>query len=87
MNNMNSLIIEGNVSRDVVMHDVGFPNVDFEISVERRFKNNEGNWETETCYFTVVCFGNMAESVQKFAKLERGVRVVGRYNNPHLQTG
>lgn len=77
MNMLNSLIMEGVVTRELTDN----PDCkDFEIAVSRFYKNAEGELNEEKSFFTVELYGNMAERgiiVRNIYK-DRGVRVVGR---------
>ena len=77
MNMLNSLILEGVVTRELTDN----PDCkDFEIAVSRFYKNAEGGMKEEKSFFTVELYGNMAEHETIIRNLykDRGVRVVGR---------
>lgn len=76
MNQLNSLVLEGNVTKLVEAHENGMS--DFEIGVTREFQNTRGDKVKETSYFTIRVFGTMAKICEKNVKLNRGVRIVGR---------
>lgn len=80
MNNLNSLIIEGNVVRqgNVVEPTNGFKICSFPVAVNRWFKNKNGEGVTEVSYFDVEAYGKMAEICERQSTKGRGVRVVGR---------
>lgn len=76
MNMLNSLIIEGEVTRGLVT----LPDCkSFEIVTTRYYKKEEELVE-EKSYFTVELYGLMAESnvFERNIHVDRGVRVVGR---------
>jgi len=80
MNNLNSLIIEGNVVRqgNLVEPADGFKICSFPVAVNRWYKNKSGEGVTEVSYFEVEAYGRMAEVCEKQSTKGRGVRVVGR---------
>ncbi|SEP82361.1 single-strand DNA-binding protein [Treponema bryantii] len=78
MDQMNSLIIEGNVTREVAFHELGVPSADFEIGVARQYRDRNNQMQTEVSHFEILCYGNMAENVKRNAILNREIRVVGR---------
>ena len=80
MNQLNSIIIEGNVVRDAVLLEPseGFKVCKLCIAVNRFYKNKNDQASEEVSFFDVECFGKSAEYCQKKAIKGRGVRVVGR---------
>lgn len=80
MNQLNSIILEGNLVRDAVLSEPvpGFKVSKFTIAVNRFYKNHNGDGAEEVSYFDVEAYGNMAEYSEKKAKKGRGIRVVGR---------
>ena len=80
MNQLNSIIIEGNVVRDAVLLEPseGFKVCKLSIAVNRFYKNKNDQAAEEVSFFDVECFGKSAEYCQKKAIKGRGVRVVGR---------
>lgn len=77
MNQLNSIILEGNVVRKPQLKEGTVPYVEFNIDVHRYVRDKEEN--KEIAYrFTIVAYGIYAENVVKYAKKGRGVRVVGR---------
>ena len=80
MNNLNSLILEGNLVRDSVLSEPvpGFKKCHFTIGVNRFYKNKNNEDIQEASFFDVEAYGNMAEYCESKAKKGRGVRVVGR---------
>jgi len=80
MNQLNSLILEGNLVRDAVLAEPapGFKKCSFTMGVNRFYKNKKNEDVTEASFFDVEAYGNMAEYCGEKAKKGRGVRVVGR---------
>ena len=79
MNNLNSILIEGNLVRDPELKSTpsGTSICKFSIAVERWYKSGE-NMEKEVSYFDVESWAKMGEYVSAKAKKGRGCRVVGR---------
>jgi single-strand DNA-binding protein len=79
MNNLNSILIEGNLTRDpdLKASPKGTPLCTFSIATNRYFKQDSGT-EKEVGYFNVETWGRLAESAGNQGRKGRGVRVVGR---------
>ena len=79
MNNLNSILIEGNLIRDPEFRTTakGTALCKFSIATNRYYKQ-DGGAEKEVSYFDVETWSRLAESVNKLASRGRGVRVVGR---------
>jgi len=79
MNSLNSIIMEGNLTRDVEMKYLqsGVAVASFDIAVNRSFKKGDG-WEEEVSFFRIEAWGKLAESCNEYISKGRGVRVVGR---------
>ena len=80
MNQLNSLIIEGNVTRDPEYKETanGHKICNIPVAVNRFYKNTDGEGVNEVSFFNIETFGQMAESCQKNCEKGRGIRVVGR---------
>ena len=80
MNQLNSLIIEGNVTRTPVLREPaeGFKVCNIPLAVNRFYKNAKGEGVNEVSYFDVETYGKMAEVCMKNCDKGRGLRVVGR---------
>jgi single-strand DNA-binding protein len=73
----NQIIIVGNLTDDPELRYTpnGAAVVKFRVAVNRRFKDEAGNWKDgETSYFTVNAWRTLAENVAE--TLSRGTRVV-----------
>ena len=79
MNQLNSLILEGNLEGSVKYSegDSGIGQASFTISVRRYYKGKDGGNTEEVSYFDVQAYGNMTDLMRK-AKERQGLRVVGR---------
>ncbi len=81
MNNINCLIVEGNITRvpefKTTAH--GFPVCRLPIAVNHYYKKaNTDEYVDEVSYFDVETFGKLAEICAKFSQKGRGISVVGR---------
>jgi single-strand DNA-binding protein len=79
MNNLNSVIVEGNLTKDPFAQTTpsGKLVCKFTIANNRYYKVGEEN-QQEVSFFTVETWGKVAESCAEYLKKGRGVRVVGR---------
>jgi single-strand DNA-binding protein len=93
MNNLNSVLIEGNLVRDPKFTTTpkGIPVCTFSIASNRFYRSDDG-LEKEVSYFDIETWGKLAETCQKLGHKGRSVRVVGRlkqdrwtdsYDKPH----
>ena len=78
MNHLNSIILEGNLTKDGELKNTSFSVCSLSVAVNRSYKNKDGEWVDEVSFFDVDCFGTMADVAAKKAKKGRGLRVVGR---------
>jgi single-strand DNA-binding protein len=79
MNNLNSILIEGNLVRDPLLRSTpkGTPVCTFSLASNRFFKQDSG-LEREVSFFDVETWAKLAESCYNLGHKGRGVRVVGR---------
>jgi single-strand DNA-binding protein len=79
MNNLNSILIEGNLTRDPELSytSKGTAVCKFSVACNRFFKQ-EDETQKEVSYFDVSCWTRLAEVCGEYLKKGRGVRVVGR---------
>ena len=78
MNHLNSIILEGNLTKDGELKNTSFSVCSLSLAVNRSNKNKNGEWVDEVSFFDVECFGKMAEVAEKAAVKGRGIRIVGR---------
>ena len=80
MNQLNSLILEGNLVKDAVLTEPapGFKKCNFTMGVNRFYKNRKNEDVNEASFFDVEAYNQLAEWCGKKATKGRGVRVVGR---------
>ena len=79
MNNLNSIILEGNLTRDPVTDTTprGTSVCRFTVASNRYYKS-EGERQEEVGYFDVEVWSRLAETCGEYLTKGRGVRVVGR---------
>ena len=80
MNHLNSLIIEGNVTRvpELKEPSKGFKVCTIPLAVNRFYKNKNGEGVNEVSFFDVETYDKMAEICMDKCEKGRGLRVVGR---------
>jgi single-strand DNA-binding protein len=86
MNNLNSVLIEGNIVRDPEYRTTnkGTGVCKFTVASNRYYKQENG-FEKEVGFFDVEAWGKISESVNTQARKGRGVRVVGRLKQERWQ--
>ena len=79
MNNLNSILIEGNLVKDPLLRSTpkGTQICTMRLASNRYFKQETG-FEKEVSFFDVETWSRLAEACYAKAKKGRGVRVVGR---------
>jgi single-strand DNA-binding protein len=87
MNNLNSLIIEGNLVKDPLFRSTpkGTPVCTFTLASERFYKQDSG-YEREVSYFDVETWMKVAQQCSDQGHKGRGVRVVGRLKQDRWNT-
>ena len=86
MNHLNSIIVEGNLVRDVDFRVTksGKPVSSFSVAVSRSYKS-DGEYRRETSFFEVEAWGRNAEVSRSMGTKGRLVRVVGRLRQDRWQ--
>jgi single-strand DNA-binding protein len=79
MNNLNSILLEGNLVRDpeISYTPKGAPVCTFSVACNRYYKQEE-ELKEEASYFDVTVWNRLAEVCKEYLAKGRGVRVVGR---------
>ena len=79
MNNLNSILVEGNLVRDPEFGHTskGTPFCNFSIATNRYYKI-EDRYLDEVSFFDVKTWSKLAELCEKHLKKGKGVRVIGR---------
>ena len=75
MENINSVTISGNLTRDPEMRQTasGMQIMSFGVAVNDRRKNQQGEWEDYANFIDVTMFGNRAQSLSNM--LTKGMKV------------
>jgi len=86
MNNLNSILIEGNLVRDPLLRSTakGTPVCTFSLASNRFYKQDTG-FEREVSFFDVETWAKLAENCYTLGHKGRGVRVVGRLKQERWQ--
>jgi len=86
MNNLNSVLIEGNLVRDPEYRTTtkGTGVCKFTVASNRYYKQGD-KFEKEVCYIDVEAWGKIGESANSRGKKGGGVRVVGRLKQDRWQ--
>lgn len=86
MNNLNSILIEGNLVRDPLLRSTpkGTPVCSFSLASNRFYKQDTG-FEKEVSFFEVETWAKLAENCYNLGHKGRGVRVVGRLKQERWQ--
>ena len=74
MNQINSVIVEGNLVNGKREEKVFI----FSISANRFYKDRNGEEQVETSFFDVESWGNLADLCERQFEKGRGIRIVGR---------
>ena len=79
MNNLNSILVEGNLVRDPELSYTtkGQAVCKFAVACNRYYKQDQ-ELQKEVSYFDVTTWARLAETCSQYLKKGRGVRVVGR---------
>jgi len=79
MNNLNSVLIEGNMVRDPLVRSTpkGTQVCNFSIASNRYYRQ-DSNMEKEVGFFDIEAWGKLADACSSQGRKGRGVRVVGR---------
>ncbi len=79
MNNLNSILLEGNLTKDPEISKTknGIATCNLTVATNRSYKE-ENKYEQEVSYFDVKAYGKLAEVSGEYLKKGRGVRIIGR---------
>ena len=85
MNQLNSLIIEGNAKNAKLSEPKkGFKVLKLDLEVSRYYKNRNGEGIEEISVFNVEAYGLLAENAEKYlSQGKTALRVVGRIKAEH----
>ena len=79
MNSLNSILMEGNLTKDPELKETGKGTkvCNFTVASNRYYKKDDEQ-KQEVSFFPVEVWAGLAESCNQYLKKGRGVRVVGR---------
>ena len=79
MNSLNSILMEGNLTKDPEIKETakGTKVCTFTVASNRYYKKNDEQ-QQEVSFFPVEVWAGLADSCNQYLKKGRGVRVVGR---------
>lgn len=79
MNNLNSVLLEGNLVRDPELKTLpsGTALCKMSIASNRSYKSDNG-YQKEVSYFDIVAWGKSGENCAQYLKKGSGIRVIGR---------
>lgn len=79
MNSLNSILMEGNLTKDPELKETakGTKVCTFTVASNRYYKKNDEQ-QQEVSFFPVEVWAGLADSCNQYLKKGRGVRVVGR---------
>ncbi len=88
MNDLNSILLEGNLARDPVLTTTpsGTPVCNFTVASHTEFKKNKEQHK-DTSFFNVEAWSKLGENCAEYLSKGRGVRVVGRIKQDRWQDG
>ena len=88
MNSLNSILIEGNLTRDPVLTETpkGTPVCNMTVASNRFYKMDE-ELQKEVSFFDVEAWSRLGESCSQNLHKGRGVRVVGRLKQDRWTDG
>lgn len=80
MNHINSVILEGNLTRDAEVREPnpGFRVATFPVATDRAYRNREGQLVEDVSFFDVKAYGEMVDYCADSGKKGTAVRVIGR---------
>jgi single-strand DNA-binding protein len=84
---LNKVMIIGRISRDPEMRYTpsGRPVTTFNVSTSRSWNTSEGERKTETEWFNIVAWSNLAEICKQFLCKDRLVYIEGRLQTRHWE--
>lgn len=86
---LNKVLIIGRLGRDPEMRYTpsGRPVTTFSVGTSRTWNASDGEKKTETEWFNVVAWGNLAEICKQFLTKSRLVYIEGRLQTRHWEDG
>lgn len=84
----NSVTLIGRLTRDPELRYTpkGQPVCNFDLAVNRRYRDSSGQWQEETSFIPVVTWAQVAERCAERAKKGKPLQVVGRLRSRSWET-
>ncbi len=88
MNDLNSILVEGNLTRDPLLSTTpqGTSVCNFAVGSHHMYKKDDEQ-RTETSFFDVEVWAKLGENCAEYLRKGRGVRVVGRLKQDRWKNG
>lgn len=88
MNDLNSVLVEGNLTRDPLLSTTpqGTSVCNFAVGTHHLYKRDDEQ-RKETSFFDVEVWAKLAENCAEYLRKGRGVRVVGRLKQERWKNG
>ncbi|MBQ8012938.1 MAG: single-stranded DNA-binding protein [Treponema sp.] len=89
MNQMNQIVLEGNVVRDSLVKETprGTRVCIVPIATNHRYRDSRGETQNDVAFFDVEAWGeNFSSRIAQLAKKGRGLRVIGRLKQDRWKT-
>ena len=88
MNDLNSILLEGNLARDPVLTTTpnGASVCNFTVASHAEYKKNQ-EYHKDTSFFDVEAWAKLGENCAEYLQKGRGVRVVGRLKQDRWKDG
>lgn len=82
MANYNKVILAGNLTRDPQLSytQSGTAVCQFGLAVNRRWRDQGGNQQEDTCFVDLTAFGRQAEVINQYMSKGRSILIEGRLN-------
>ncbi len=77
MNNINTVTLSGNLTKDATLRNNA---LQFSVAVNNSRKNAEGEWEDYASFIDCVIFGNRAKALEQYLVKGQKVLISGRLN-------
>ena len=91
MANLNKVFLMGNLTRDPELRQTGGGNtvVNFSLATNRKWRDKEGEMQTETAYVDCAAWGRDAETINKYVHKGSPLYVEGRLRleSTHSEAG
>jgi single-strand DNA-binding protein len=79
--------ITGNITNDIELKfsDNGQARTNIRVAVDRNWKNQDNEWQTETSYISVQAWGKVAENIARVTTKGTRIIVIGRLNQRNYE--